>query len=189
MEQWGNYMVDYQTTIDQARAQLGEEVYAAAFAGGKSLTRARACGRCGEVCGIVVAERNVMRTCKIARVRMCMSEMVRLEIAINPETLRWLEEQAQRFATNHDLDKPERLGPADVVSMIVERARAGVNPTDEASYVDPQGNRWFSYEDYQQSVQKETLQRPAADEGGLTAPASTNPERQSDANRSDLTVP
>jgi hypothetical protein len=118
-----------------------------------------------------------------------MSEMITLEITINPETLRWLEEQAQRFATTHPLDKPERLGPADVVSLIVERARAGVNPADEASYVDPQGNRWFNYEDYQQSIQRETLQRPAADEGGLTAPASTNPERQSDANRSDLTAP
>ena len=118
-----------------------------------------------------------------------MNEMVTLEIAINSETLRWLEEQVQRIATTQPLENPERLGPADVVSMIVERARAAANPADQASYVDPQGNRWFSYQDYQQSVQKETLQRPAADEGGLTAPASTNPERQSDANRSDLTAP
>ena len=97
-----------------------------------------------------------------------MSEMVTLEITINSETLRWLEEQARRIATAQHLEEPDKFGPADVVSIIVERARAAVNPADEASYVDPQGNRWFSYADYQQSIQMETLQRPAADQGGLT---------------------
>jgi hypothetical protein len=106
-----------------------------------------------------------------------MSEMVRLEISINHETLRWLEQQAQRIATAQPLEERNTLGPADVVSIIVERARAAANPADQASYVDPQGNRWFSYDDYLQSRQQETLQGPAADEGGYTAPTGTNPER------------
>ena len=102
-----------------------------------------------------------------------MSDMVQLEISINSETLRWLEEEAQRIATAQRLEQRDLLGPADVVSIIVERARAAVNPADAASYIDPQGNRWFTYEDYQHSLQPETLQRPAADEGGSTAPLSS----------------
>jgi hypothetical protein len=106
-----------------------------------------------------------------------MSEMVTLEISINHETLRWLEQQAQRIATALPLEERNTLGPADVVSIIVEWVRAAANPADQASYVDRQGNRWFSYEDYQQSTQQERLQRPAADEGGYTSPTGTNPER------------
>lgn len=99
-----------------------------------------------------------------------MSEMVALEISLNHETLRWLEQQAQRIAADQKLERPDAFGPADVVARIVERARAATDPAAQANYVDPQGNRWFSPDDYQHSTQAETLQRPAADEGGFTAP-------------------
>jgi hypothetical protein len=102
-----------------------------------------------------------------------MNEFVQLEILVNRETLGWLEEEAQRIAATQHLEHQGAIGPSDVVSMIVERTRAAANPADSADYVDSQGNRWFRSADSQQSAQ-EALQRPAADEGGYTGPASTS---------------
>ena len=103
-----------------------------------------------------------------------MNEFVQLEVFVNRETLGWLEEEAQRIAAAQRPGYRGRIGPSDVVSIIVERTRAIANPDDSADYVDAQGNRWFHAAESEQDVSEEALQRPAADEGGYTGPASTS---------------
>ena len=102
-----------------------------------------------------------------------MNELVPLEILVNRETLSWLEEEAQHLAAHQRFAQAGAIGPADVVSLIVERTRAHMDPINGANYIESLGNHHVHTVVAQESDQQETLERPAADEGGYTGPSST----------------